>query len=43
MLPGAIADKGQNALLVAAIRLATELRGANTLADHIRAAIEAAI
>ena len=43
MLPGAIADKGQNALLVAAIRLATELRGANTLADRIRAAIEAAI
>lgn len=43
MLPGAIAEKGQNALLDAAIRLASELRGATTVADHVRAAIEAAI
>lgn len=43
MLPGVIADKGQNALLTAAIRLATELRGAGALADRIRSAIEAAI
>ncbi|HEU5348377.1 MAG TPA: hypothetical protein VFU63_07170 [Ktedonobacterales bacterium] len=43
MLPGAIADKGQNALLTAAIRLASELRGASTLGEHIRSAIEAAM
>lgn len=43
MLPSAIAEKGQNSLLTAAIRLASELRGATTLADRARAAIEAAI
>lgn len=43
MLPGAIAEKGQNALLAAAVRLASESRGATSLADRVRPAIEAAI
>lgn len=43
MLPGAIAEKGQNGLLTAAIRLASELRGSAALADQVRSAIEAAI
>lgn len=43
MLPGAIAEKGQNALLMTAIRLASELRGTTTLADRVRTAIEAAM
>lgn len=43
MLPGALADKGQNALLTAAIRLASELRGTSAVADRVRAAIEAAL
>lgn len=43
MLPGAIADKGQNALLTAAIRLASELRGATTLGERINSAIEAVL
>jgi hypothetical protein len=43
MLPGALAEKGQNALLMAAIRLASELRGPTTLADRVRDAIEAAM
>jgi hypothetical protein len=42
MLPGALAEKGQNGLLTAAIRLASELRGPSTLADRVRSAIEAA-
>jgi hypothetical protein len=43
MLPDAIAEKGQNALLTAAIRLASEGRGDTTFASRIRAAIEAAL
>lgn len=43
MLPGAIAEKGQNDLLMAAIRLASELRGSTTLAERVRASVEAAI
>ena len=43
MLPGAIAEKGQNALLTAAIRLATEARGGTTLANRVSTAIEEAI
>lgn len=43
MLPAALAEKGQNALLTAAIRLASELRGPTTLADRVRDAIEAAL
>ncbi len=43
MLPGAIAEKGQNALLTAAIRLASELSGSRATADRVRGAIEAAL
>lgn len=43
MLPGAIAEKGQNALLSAAIRLASQLRGETSVADRVRTAIEAAL
>ncbi|HEX8729543.1 MAG TPA: hypothetical protein VF739_13015 [Ktedonobacterales bacterium] len=43
MLPGALAEKGQNALLAAAIRLASELRSPATLADRVRDAIEATL
>lgn len=43
MLPGAIAEKGQNALLTAAIRLATEARGGTTLASRVSTVIEEAI
>jgi hypothetical protein len=43
MLPGAIAEKGQNALLTAAVRLATEARGGTTLANRVSTAIEEAI
>jgi hypothetical protein len=40
MLPGALAEKGQNALLTAAIRLASELRGPSSLAARVRDAID---
>ena len=40
MLPAALAEKGQNSLLTAAIRLASELRGPTTLAERVRGAIE---
>ncbi len=43
MLPGAIAEKGQNALLTAAIRLATEARGGTILASRVSTVIEEAI
>ena len=43
MLPGALAEKGQNALLTAAIRLASELRGSSALAERVRAAIDEAV
>ena len=43
MLPEAIAEKGQNALLTAAIRLATEAHGGTTLASRVSSAIEAAV
>jgi hypothetical protein len=43
MLPDAIAEKGQNALLTAAIRLATEARGGTILASRVSAAIEEAL
>jgi hypothetical protein len=43
MLPGAIAEKGQNVLLTAAIRLATEARGGTSLASRVSAAIEEAL
>ena len=43
MLPGALAEKGHNGLLTAAIRLTSELRGPSTLADRVRSAIEAAM
>jgi hypothetical protein len=43
MLPDALAEKGQNALLAAAIRLASELRSPTTLADRVRDAIEATL
>lgn len=38
-LPEALRQGGQNALLTAAIRLASELRGAHDVADRVRAAI----
>jgi hypothetical protein len=41
-LPAALANNGQNALLTAAVRLATDLRGEHTRADRINAAIEEA-
>ncbi|HEV8192140.1 MAG TPA: hypothetical protein VGP82_11765 [Ktedonobacterales bacterium] len=40
-LPPALAQNGQNALLNAMIRLASELRGQHTLADRVSAAIDA--
>ena len=40
-LPKALAGGGQNALLTAAIRLASELRTGHALADRVRAAINA--
>jgi hypothetical protein len=40
MLPSALATGGQNPLLVAAMRLAGELRGPNGVAERTRAAIE---
>ncbi|HLZ23582.1 MAG TPA: hypothetical protein VKQ30_15830 [Ktedonobacterales bacterium] len=40
-LPRALASDGQNALLVAAIRLASELQSGHALADRVRAAISA--
>jgi len=42
-LPAALANNGQNALLAAAVRLATALRGDHARADRINAAIEEAI
>jgi hypothetical protein len=41
MLPPALQQGGQNALLTAAIRLASELRGPHAVADRVRAAIDA--
>jgi hypothetical protein len=38
-LPAALWSGGQNALLAAAVRLASELRGAHVVADRVRAAI----
>ncbi len=43
MLPGAIAERGQNALLTAAIRLAAEARGGTNLASRVSAAVEEAV
>ncbi|HEX6818134.1 MAG TPA: hypothetical protein VF120_07145 [Ktedonobacterales bacterium] len=40
-LPAALSAGGQNALLAAAIRLASELRGSHALGDRVRAAIQA--
>ncbi len=40
-LPAALANGGQNALLAAAIRLASELRGTHALGERIRSAIQA--
>lgn len=42
-LPAALANNGQNALLAAAVRLATDLRGDHARADRVNAAIEEAI
>lgn len=42
-LPAALANNGQNALLSAAVRLATELRGDHARGDRISAAIEEAV
>lgn len=42
-LPAALANNGQNALLSAAVRLATDLRGDRARADRINAAIEQAV
>lgn len=42
-LPPALASGGQNALLTAAIRLASELGGGHALADRVRAAINAEV
>lgn len=42
-LPPALAAGGQNALLTAAIRLASELGGGHALADRVRAAINAEV
>ncbi len=42
-LPPALALNGQNALLGAMIRLASELRGQHTVADSVSAAIEAQV
>lgn len=39
-LPPALASNGQNALLAAAVRLATDLRGDHARADRVNAAIE---
>ncbi len=39
-LPAALRSGGQNALLAAGVRLATELRGGHSVADQVRAAIE---
>jgi hypothetical protein len=39
----ALANGGQNALLTAGVRLATELRGDHGLADRVEAAIEHAV
>jgi hypothetical protein len=41
-LPAALANNGQNALLAAAVRLATDLRGDHARADRINIAIEQA-
>lgn len=43
MLPLALANNGQNALLGAAIRLAADLRGPHDLAGRIRSAIDARV
>jgi hypothetical protein len=43
LLPAPLAEKGQNALLTAAIRLASELRGESAVAGRVRAAIDGAI
>ncbi len=42
-LPAALANNGQNTLLAAAIRLATDLRGNHARADRVNAAIDEAI
>ena len=42
-LPAALANNGQNALLAAAVRLATDLRGDHARADRVNTAIEEAI
>jgi len=42
-LPPALAASGQNALLTAAIRLASDLGGGHALADRVRAAINAEV
>jgi hypothetical protein len=42
-LPPALRSGGQNALLAAAVRLASELRGAYAVADRVRAAIDAQV
>jgi hypothetical protein len=39
LLPVALRQGGQSALLTAAIRLASDLRGPHTVADRVRAAI----
>lgn len=42
-LHSALAGNGQNALLTASVRLATELRGDHGLADRVEAAIESSV
>lgn len=42
-LPAPLANSGQNTLLSAAVRLATELRGEHARADRVNAAIEDAV
>jgi hypothetical protein len=42
-LPTALANNGQNALLAAAVRLATDLRGDHARAGRVNAAIEETI
>ena len=42
-LPAVLANNGQNALLAAAVRLATNLRGEHARADRVNTAIEEAI
>ena len=42
-LPAALANNGQNALLSAAVRLATDLRGDHARADRVNNAIANAV